>query len=93
MVEVNPLKETLLLGVLNVGLPTFDVYSDIGLSAKLYKSTVTIPPGTRFNDRDALFNGGYTTTTKTVNVSHPIYASSLLIPFLIRPRLARLVLR
>ena len=36
MVEVNPLKETLLLGVLNVGLPTFDVYSDIGLTTKLF---------------------------------------------------------
>ena len=42
MEEVNPLKETFLLGVLNVGLPTADVYSDIGLSAKLYTSTVTI---------------------------------------------------
>ena len=41
MVEVNPLKETLLLGVLNVGLPTFDVYSDIGLIGNLYTSTVT----------------------------------------------------
>ena len=71
----NPLKETFLLGALNVGLPTFDVYSDIGLAAKLYKSTVTITisPG-------MWVNGGYTTT---VNVSHPTYATSLLIPFLI----------
>ena len=60
----NPLKETFLLGALNVGLPTFDVYSDIGLAAKLYKSTVTIPPG-------MWVNGGYTTTTTTVDVSHP----------------------
>ena len=45
MVEVNPHKETLLLGILNVFLPTFDVYSDIGLTAKLYKSTVTLLPG------------------------------------------------
>ena len=37
MGEVNhPIKETLLLGVLNVGLPTADVYSDIGLTYKLY---------------------------------------------------------
>ena len=72
----NPLKETFLLGALNVGLPTFDVYSDIGLAAKLYKSTVTIPPG-------MWVNGGYTTTPTTVDVSHPIYATSLLIPFLI----------
>ena len=42
MEEVNPLKESLLLGVLNVGLPTFDVYSDLGLTYKLYKSTLTI---------------------------------------------------
>ena len=40
MVEVNPIKETLLLGVLNVGLPTVDVYSDIGLTYKLYTTTV-----------------------------------------------------
>ena len=72
----NPLKETFLLGALNVGLPTFDVYSDIGLAAKLYKSTVTIPPG-------MWVNGGYTTTPTTVDVSHSIYATSLLIPFLI----------
>ena len=72
----NPLKETFLLGALNVGLPTFDVYSDIGLAAKLYKSTVTIPPG-------LWVNGGYTTTTTTVDVSHPTYATCLLIPFLI----------
>ena len=39
MVEVNPIKETLLLGVLNVGLPTADVYSDIGLTYKLYTAT------------------------------------------------------
>ena len=77
MVEVNPLKETLLLGVLNVGLPTFDVYSDLGLTYKLYKSTVTIPPGTRLNSTY------YTTTALTEDVSHPIYATSLLIVFLI----------
>ena len=69
----NPLKETFLLGALNVGLPTFDVYSDIGLAAKLYKSTLTVPSG-------MWVNGGYTTT---VDVSHSIYATSLLIPFLI----------
>ena len=49
MEKVNQLKESLLLGVLNVGLPTVDVYSDLALTAKLYKSTVTIPPGRRFN--------------------------------------------
>ena len=75
MVEVNPLKETLLLGVLNVGLPTFDVYSDIGLSAKLYKSTVTIPPGTKFNDTYVVH---WHKPTITVDVSHPIFATSLL---------------
>ena len=36
MAEVNPIKETFLLGSLNVALPTVDVYSDIALSAKLY---------------------------------------------------------
>ena len=76
MEEVNPLKESLLLGVLNVGLPTFDVYSDLGLTVKLYKSTVTIPPGT-------YLNGTWTETTVVQDVSHPIYALSLLIPFMI----------
>ena len=77
MEGVNPLKESLLLGVLNVGLPTFDVYSDLGLTYKLYKSTVTIPPGTRLNSTY------YTTTALTEDVSHPIYASCLFIPFMI----------
>ena len=36
MAEVNPMKETFLLGSLNVALPTFDVYSDIALATKLY---------------------------------------------------------
>ena len=36
MGEVNPIKETFLLGSLNVALPTFDVYSDVALSTKLY---------------------------------------------------------
>ena len=77
MEEVNPLKESLLLGALNVGLPTFDVYSDLGLTYKLYKSTGTIPLGTWVNDTY------YTTTAITVDVNHPIYALSLLIPFMI----------
>ena len=36
MVEVNPIKETFLLGSLNIALPTVDVYSDIALASKLY---------------------------------------------------------
>ena len=76
MEEVNPLKETVLLGALNVGLPTFDVYSDIGLTANLYTSTATIPVGT-------LVNGTMTTRPITIDVSHPIYATTLFIPFLI----------
>ena len=52
MEGVNPLQETFLLGTFKVGLPTFDVYSDIALTAKLY-------------------------------IGHPIYASSLFIPFFI----------
>ena len=36
MAEVNPMKETFLLGSLNVALPTVDVYSDIALATKLY---------------------------------------------------------
>ena len=36
MGEVNPLKETLSLGALNVVLPTIDVYSDVLLAEQLY---------------------------------------------------------
>ena len=35
MEDVNPLKETFLLGTINVGLPTIDVYSDLALTTKL----------------------------------------------------------
>ena len=70
MEVVNPLKETILLGTLNVGLPTVDVYTDIALSARLYSSTLT--------------HGRYENGTLiTTEVSHPIWASSLLIPFII----------
>ena len=78
MVEVSHIKETLLLGVLNVGLPTVDVYSDLALTAKLYKSTVTIP-----NRTWTFLNCTSTETTVAQDVSHPIYALSLLIPFMI----------
>ena len=66
MEVVNPLKETILLGTLNVGLPTVDVYTDIALSARLYSSTVP-----------------HSHTLITKEVSHPVWASSLLIPFII----------
>ena len=69
MEDVNPVKETFL----NVGLPTFDVYSDIGLTYKLYTSPVT--------DWTRHQNGTWTETT--IGIGHPIFASSLLIPFLI----------
>ena len=36
MAEVNPMKETFLMGSLNVALPTVDVYSDIALATKLF---------------------------------------------------------
>ena len=36
MEDVNPFKETFLLGTINVGLPTVDVYSDLALTTKLY---------------------------------------------------------
>ena len=70
MEVVSPLKETILLGTLNVGLPTVDVYTDIALSARLYSSTVT----------HVSYQNGILVTTE---VSHPIWASSLLIPFII----------
>ena len=75
MEEFSPLKETFLLGTLNVGLPTFDVYSDIGLIGNLYTSTVTSVDWTYDNDTY--------TKTKTTTTGHPLYATSLLIPFLI----------
>ena len=36
MEEANPFKETMLLGTFHVALPTFDVYSDIALTMRLY---------------------------------------------------------
>ena len=36
MSDVNPMKETFLLGSLNVALPTVDVYTDLALTTKLY---------------------------------------------------------
>ena len=36
MSDVNPIKETFLLGSLNVALPTVDVYSDLALTTKLF---------------------------------------------------------
>ena len=36
MIEVNLLKEIFLLALLNVALPTVDVYSDLALATKLY---------------------------------------------------------
>ena len=36
MSDVNPIKETFLLGSLNVALPTADVYSDLALTTKLF---------------------------------------------------------
>ena len=76
MEGVNPLKETFLLGTLNVGLPTFDVYSDIGLTYRLYTSPVT-------NTNYTWVNGTWKPITTTISPGHFIYASSLLIPFMI----------
>jgi hypothetical protein len=53
MADVNPFKETLLMGSFHVILPTGDVYTDLALSTKLYAN------------------------------KHYIWASSLLVPFLI----------
>ena len=81
MEGVNPLKESFLLGMLKVGLPTVDVYSDLALTAKLYKSTVTIPEYEICNQ--TFPDGCQTFLSRTEVVSHPIYATSLLIVFLI----------
>ena len=53
MSDVNPMKETLLMGSLQVVLPTGDVYTDLALIIKLFYN------------------------------NNPIWASSLLVPFLI----------
>ena len=45
MIEVNPLKESLLLGSLNVVLPTVDVYSDVALAVKLYSNVSVVLDG------------------------------------------------
>ena len=38
MADVNPFKEIFLLALLNVALPTLDVYSDLALITKLYNN-------------------------------------------------------
>ena len=77
MEVVSPLKETILLGTLNVGLPTLDVYTDIALSTKLYsRSTVTT-----YHDINGTSVDPW--RIETTEVSHPIWASSLLVPFII----------
>ena len=83
MEGVNHLKESFLLGVLNVGLPTFDVYSDLGLTAELYQGTATIYTVIIPNRTGTFLNGTLTETREVHDVSHPIYALSLLIPFMI----------
>ena len=77
MEVVNPLKETILLGILNIGLPTADVYSDIALTARLYTATITTTDWTYDH-----YNGTWTSTS-TTSIGHPIYATCLLIPFLV----------
>ena len=69
---VNPLKETIIMGTLNVGLPTIDVYSDIALSMRLYSTTTT-----------PIYHINSTLATDTIDVRHPFWASSLLIPFIV----------
>ena len=64
--QVTTLKESLLLGSLNVALPTVDVYSDIVLAVKLYSNVSVVDWG-----GDTIYSNG-----------HPKWATSLLIPFL-----------
>ena len=45
LIEVNPLKESMLLGSLNVVLPTVDVYSDVALAVKLYSNVSVVLDG------------------------------------------------
>ena len=76
MENVNPLKETLIHGTLNVGLPTFDMYSDIALTIKLYTTPTTTTHWTQYD------NGTWSNST-TTSYGHPIYATCIFIPFLI----------
>ena len=38
MIKVNRFKEIFLLALLNIALPTVDVYSDLALATKLYQN-------------------------------------------------------
>ena len=42
MVKVNELKEIFLLALLNIALPTVDVYSDLALVVKLYQARLLL---------------------------------------------------
>ena len=75
VLEVNPFRETLVLGSLNVALPTVDVYSDIALAVKLYSNTR--------EEYVTYIDETNTWVTIPVPDGHPIWATVLLIPFLV----------
>ena len=59
---------------LNIFLPTLDTYSDISLVTKLY---IGAPVDTKRN------NGRWVPDYESEIVTHPVYASVLLVPFLL----------
>ena len=73
--QVTPLKESLLLGSLNVALPTVDVYSDIALAVKLYSNVSFVTWGVTYDDNTLHYYTVYSD-------GHPRWATSLLMPFL-----------
>ena len=62
--------------VLNIFLPTLDTYTDINLVTKLYNGA---PKDTKWNREKSIFVPDY----ESEIVSHPVYASLLLVPFLL----------
>ena len=66
--------------VLNIFLPTLDTYTDISLVTKLYNGTMVLyNRGTKRNREKMTYVPDY----ESEIVSHPVYASVLLVPFLL----------
>ena len=83
--QVNPLKESLLLGSLNVALPTVDVYSDIALAVKLYSnvSFVDTTSDCRWSGDYQIFWAYWGESNRAYSNGHPKWATSLLMSFLL----------
>ena len=94
-------KETVLLAILNVALPTVDIFTDLISITQLYIGTLTHTdcdekseleqfgfPSSHFNNEYALWSDARSKCIENSSAEglvnrHPIWATSLLVPYLI----------